>query len=125
MPLSGFALPVALRGFGVKRIDRAIGRLEQLVDDGALTGFDDHRQGRITGGLLAPVLPAGGRVVKVEGGHDLAGGVKDDGMVLVLGPVDAGEVGEGRLGGNHSDLLVGGLGVRLRSPCLRFRPAST
>jgi hypothetical protein len=64
-------------------------------------------------------------VLKAEGGHDLAGGVKDNGMMLVLGPVDAGEVGEGRLGGNHSELLVGGLGVGLRSPGLRFRPAST
>jgi hypothetical protein len=34
--------------------------------------------------LLAPLLPAGGGVLKVEGGQDLAGGIEDDGMVLVL-----------------------------------------
>ena len=86
---------------------------------------DRHGQGGIRGGLLTPLLPAGGGVLKVEGGHDLAGGVKDNGMMLVLGPVDAGEVDEGRLGGNHSDFLVGDLGVGLRSPGLRFCPAST
>ena len=99
--------------------------MEQLVDDGALTGFDGHGQGRIAGGLLAPLLPAGGGVLKVEGGHDLAGGVKDNGMMLVLGPVDAGEVSEGGSGGRHSDLLVGGFGAGLRSPGLRFSPEST
>jgi hypothetical protein len=35
-------------------------------------------------------------VLKIEGGHDLAGGIEDDGMMLVLGPVDAGEVSEAR-----------------------------
>ena len=87
---------------------------------------DRHGQGGITGGLLAPLLPAGGGVLKVEGGHELAGGVEDDGMMLVLSPVDAGEVSEGRgSGGRHNDLLVGGFGAGVRSLCLRFSPEST
>jgi hypothetical protein len=83
---------------------------------------DGHGQGGITGGLLAPLFPAGGGVLKVEGGHDLAGGIEDDGMMFLLGPVDAGEVSEGRLGGNHSDFLFGGVGAGVRNFCLRFSP---
>ena len=87
---------------------------------------DGHGQGGITGGLLPPVLPAGGGVLKVEGGHDLAGGIQDDGMMLVLSPIDAGEVSEaGGSGGSHSDLLVGGSGGGWRSVCLGFSPEST
>jgi hypothetical protein len=84
--------------------------------------FDRHGQGGITGGLLAPLLPAGGGVLKIEGGHDLAGGIEDDGMMLVLGPVDAGEVSEARFRGRHSDFPVQGSGGGLCSLCLCFRP---
>ena len=83
---------------------------------------DGHGQGGITGGLLPPGLPAGGGVLKIEGGHDLAGGVKDDGMMLVLSPVDAGEVSEARFRGRHSDFPVRGSGGGLRSLCLCFSP---
>src|SRR5919202_4312907 len=70
--------------------------------------FDRHGQGGITGGLLAPLFPAGGGVLKIEGGHDLAGRIEDDGMMFLLGPVDAGEVSEGAFGGSHRDFLIGG-----------------
>ena len=84
---------------------------------------DGHGQGGITGGLLSPLCPAGGGVLKVEGGHDLAGGIEDDGMRFLLGPVDAGEVSEGGGSGRrHNDLLVGGFGAGVRSPCLGFSP---
>ena len=96
-----------------------------MVDDGALAGLDRHGQGGRTGGVLAPLFPAGGGMLKVEGGHDLAGSIEDDGMMLLLGPVDAGEGGEGQFRGRHGDFLIGGLGVGLRSPGLRFRPASS
>jgi hypothetical protein len=99
--------------------------LQQLIDDGALAGLDRHGQRRIAGGLLAPLLPAGGGVRKVEGGHGLAGGIEDDGAVLLLGPIQAGEMSEGEFGGSHRDLLVGGWGAGVRSPDLRFRRAST
>ena len=83
---------------------------------------DGHGQGGITGGLLAPLFPAGGGVLKVEGGHDLAGGIEDDGMMFLLGPVDAGEVSEARFRGRHSDFPVRGSGGGLRSLCLSFSP---
>ena len=83
---------------------------------------DGHSQGGIRGGLLAPLLPAGGGVLKVEGGHDLAGGIQDDGMMLVLSPVDAGEVSEGAFGGSHRDFLIGRVGAGVRSPGLGFSP---
>ena len=83
---------------------------------------DRHGQGGIRGGLLTPLLPAGGGVLKVEGGHDLAGGIEDDGMMLVLSPVDAGEVSEARFRGRHSDFPVRGSGGGLRSLCLSLRP---
>jgi hypothetical protein len=62
-------------------------------------------------------------VFKVERGHDLASGIEDDGMMLLLGPVDAGEVSEGRFRGSHRDFLVRGFGARLRSPGLGFSPS--
>jgi hypothetical protein len=83
---------------------------------------DGHGQGCITGGLLPPGLPAGGGVLKVEGGHDLAGGIEDDGMRFVLGPIDAGAVGERPFGGSHRDVLFGGVGAGVRSPGLGFSP---
>ena len=86
---------------------------------------DGHGQGRKARGLLAPLLPASDGVLKVEGGHDLAGGIQDDGMMLVLSPVDAGEVSEARFRGRHSDFPVRGSGGGLRSVCLGFSPEST
>ena len=87
---------------------------------------DRHGQGRITGGLLAPLLPAGGTVFEIELGDGLAGGIHDQGAVLLLGPIQAGEVSEGRgSGGSHRDVLVGGLGAGVRSPCLCFSPEPT
>jgi hypothetical protein len=86
---------------------------------------DRHSQRRKAGGLLAPVLPAGGGMFKVELGHGLAGGIKDDGAVLLLGPIEPGEVSEGHLRGSHKGFLVRGWGAGVRSPGLGFSPEST
>jgi hypothetical protein len=86
---------------------------------------DRHSQRRKAGGLLAPLWPAGGAVIKVELGHGLAGGIEDEGAVFLLGPIEPGEVSEGHLRGSHRDFLVGGWGAGVRSPGLGFRPEST
>jgi hypothetical protein len=61
---------------------------------------------------------------KTELGHDLAGGIEDDGVMVLLGPVDGGEVGEGGFRG-HRDFPVGGSGGFGRSRCLGFGPESS
>ena len=64
-PAGSFSISVRSSRSGVQRINCAIGRLEQLVDDSALAGFDGHCQRYITGGLLTPLLPAFKRMRKV------------------------------------------------------------
>jgi hypothetical protein len=39
-------------------------------------------------------LPAGLGMLKAELGHDLAGGIEDDGVVMLLGPIETDEVSE-------------------------------
>jgi hypothetical protein len=76
-------------------------------------------------GLLAPLLPAGLGMLKAELGHDLAGGIKDDGVVVLLGPIETDEVSEGGGRGRHGDFPVRGSGGGLRSLCLGLSPEST
>jgi hypothetical protein len=59
---------------------------------------------------------------KAELGHDLAGGIEDDDVVVLLRPIEAGEVSEGSFRGRHSDFPVRGSGGGLRSVCLGFGP---
>ena len=70
------------------------------------------------------MLPAGFGVLKPKLGHDLAGSVDDDDVMLLLGPIETGEVGEGGFRG-HGGVPVRGLGGVFCSPCLSFRPEST
>jgi hypothetical protein len=70
------------------------------------------------------VLPAGFGVVKAELGHDLAGSIDDDGVMMLLGPIEAGEVSERGLRG-HNAFPVQGSGGVLCSSCLCFGPWST
>ena len=112
----------AKRGNLIKRVEGTIGRPEQLVDDDALAGLDGHGQGREAGGLLAPLLPASGGMGKVELGHDLADGVQDDDVVVLLRPIKTGEVGERRFRGRHEGFPVRGSGGGSRSFRLAFGP---
>jgi hypothetical protein len=83
---------------------------------------DGHGQGGMTGGLLAPLFPAGLSMLKAEFGHDLAGEIKDDDVVMLLGPIETDEVSEGGGRGGHGDFPVRGSGGGVRSPCLGFSP---
>ena len=86
---------------------------------------DGHGQGRKARGLLAPGLPAGLGMLKAELGHDVAGGIEDDGVVMLLGPIETDEVSEGGGRGRHGDFPVRGSGGGWRSVCLGFSPEST
>ena len=77
--------------------------------------FNRHRQGRKAFGLAAPVLPAGFGVLKPKLGHDLAGSVDDDDVMLLLGPIETGEVGEGGFRG-QGGLSGAGFGRRFLQP---------
>ena len=67
------------------------------------------------------MLPAGFGVLKAKLGHDLAGSVDDDDVMLLLGPIETGEVGDGGSRG-HSGFPVRGSGGVLCSLCLSFGP---
>ena len=81
---------------------------------------DRHGQRRIAGGVLAPLLPTFLAMGKTKLGHDLAGGIEDDGVMVLFRPVDGGEVGNGGFRG-HGDFPLGGSGGFWRSGCLGLR----
>jgi len=89
----GVALAVGLRPFRRDRIDRDTA-FEQLLDRRALAGLDGHAQRGKRGQALAELLPAF-RVVREPQCRDrLAARVEDHDLMVLLGPVEAGEVGE-------------------------------
>lgn len=59
---------------------------------------------------------------EAELGHNLAGGIEDDDVVVLLRPIETCEVSEARFRGRHSDFPVRGSGRGLRSLCLGFGP---
>ena len=81
------AISIGPSGLGVKRINRAIGGLKQLVDDRALAGLDDHCQRCKAGDSLTLLLPAFQRMRKINPGHNLASAIDDDSMMVMLRPV--------------------------------------
>ena len=87
--------------------------------------FDGHREGRKARGLLAPALPAGFGVLKTKFGHELAGGINDDDVVLPLGPIETDEVNARGLGGGHDAFPVGGSGAFGCSVCRGSCPWSS
>jgi len=89
------AISIGPSGLRVKRINCAIGGLKQLVNDRALAGLNGHRQRCKAGDLLTPLLPAFQRVRKTKLGHNLAGAIDDDSMMVMLRPVLCARVGEG------------------------------
>jgi hypothetical protein len=89
-----FAFAVTL---GAGRRDRINGHpaLQQLLDDHALAGLHGGGQARAEGGnLLAPALPAGCGMGDLKVGDDLPATIDDDDIVMILGPVEAGIVGD-------------------------------
>lgn len=86
------ALAVAFGAAGCHRIHGDAG-VDELLDDGSEARFDGDAEMRPGGDLIAPVLPAGGAVIEAEVRHEHAGRVHDDDVVVVAGPVKAGEVG--------------------------------
>jgi hypothetical protein len=67
---------------------------DELLDDGTEARLDGDTEMRPCGDFFAPVLPAGGVVLEAEVRDELAASVQDDDIVVVAGPVKAGEVGE-------------------------------
>ena len=84
---------VALRGLGLHRIDRhAAG--QQLFDCRPVTGLNGHGQSRPGFDLFSPLRPALRRVRESEGGHSGSGAVQYDRVMMILRPVETGEVRE-------------------------------
>ena len=69
--------------------------LEQSLDGRSAIGFDGHRQWKTGGDAIAELTPACGGVFELELVDDAALACDDDDVVLVLGPVETGEVEEG------------------------------
>ena len=87
------ALTVA---FGVFRIDGINGHaaVEELFDGGTEAGFDGYPKVGEGGDFFLPLPPSCQGVLDAELGDDPALGVHDDDVVMVLCPVESGEVGQ-------------------------------
>jgi hypothetical protein len=66
---------------------------QQLFHRRALAGFNRHAHGGMTLDLFPPVLPARPGVRNAEVFHHLALPVDDTNVVMILRPIEPGEVG--------------------------------
>jgi hypothetical protein len=89
----GLAFAITFRGHRIDRIE-GIGALQELIDRGALVGFDRHGQVGPGGGFLLKGVPAFQRVFEFKIGNDFALRIDDDQGVVIAGPIEAGVVGD-------------------------------
>jgi len=88
-----FALAVTTGTHGVDGIHRR-SAVDDLLDDHAEARLDGDAEPRIGGSLLLPQSPTRGAVLDLEVGDEGAAGINDDDVVMIAGPVEAGEVAE-------------------------------
>lgn len=90
-PCRHLAFAIACGRLRLNGIDRHTA-LEQALDGRSAIGFDGHRQWEIGGDAIAKLTPACGGVFELKLLDDTALARDDDDVVLVLGPVETGEV---------------------------------
>ena len=92
-PAGCLPLPIRLRRLGMHGIDRHPAG-QQLFHRGALTRFNRHTQRRILPNLFPPLLPSRSAMREPEPGHHLALPIHNVRVVMILRPIQPGEVSE-------------------------------
>src|SRR5690242_20477795 len=93
VPAWSLTQTIGLRTSGVHGKNRDA-TFQELFHSWATAGFQCHAQSRIGLDTLAPLLPARGAMLKSEFLYDLALTVHNHHVVVILGPVKAGEVSQ-------------------------------
>src|SRR6266404_8136917 len=84
----GFSLPIALRTFGVNRVND-YSTFQELFDSRALAGLNSYRQVRIVFEELFPLHPTFGSVFEGQFLNDFALWVNNHHIVMILSPIKA------------------------------------
>jgi len=88
-----FALAIAACAHGIDRIDGG-GAVDDLFNNHAKARLSGDAKLGIGADFFLPLPPTGGGVLDLEVGHQCAGGIDDDDVMMIAGPVETSEVGE-------------------------------